>query len=247
MNSSKQVAKTLVGTMVDTYKKLGDRAPVLAVENFWTDTALSRAKDLRPTIENARKEIVKKLKADGVSEKKAKKWVDHHLGINWDIGHMASLRRAGLTNEEFTKIAKKETKMLGEGGMIKHAHMWDNFGFHSSHLPVGTADIPIEDIVKELEQTGFRGRIIEEGGSWTNSFKQSSFPVVLENIQAPLYGAQGGPVWNTNPYNSAHSDSFIEFPQSHFNLYGSSFTTMPKELGGQVGGEKSRFSGTPNQ
>ena len=39
----------------------------------------------------------------------------------------------------------------------------------------------------------------------------------------------------------------IMFPEKHFEMYGSGFSNLPQELGGQVSGDKSRFAGTPNQ
>ena len=244
--AKEKLAKTLSNVMLHTYKKFKDEAPTLAVENFWTDSALTRADDLKEAIQKSKEETIQKLVSDGVDKKKAQKWIDQHLGVTWDIGHISSLRNAGLSDEELKEVVRKETKKIGESGLVKHAHIWDNFGFHSAHLPAGTANIPIEEAIEELEKTDFRGRFIDEGGSWANSFKESPFPVVLQNFKVPIYGQHGGPAWNPNIY-SVHSDSFIEFPQNHFNLYGSSFSTMPKTLGGQVGENRSRFSGTPNQ
>jgi hypothetical protein len=35
-------------------------------------------------------------------------------------------------------------------------------------------------------------------------------------------------------------------PEKHFSIYGGGFSGLPQELGGQIAGTQSRFSGTPN-
>jgi hypothetical protein len=44
-------------------------------------------------------------------------------------------------------------------------------------------------------------------------------------------------------YFSGYGDSN---PSVHHSVYGSGFTTLPRELGGNIPGTQSRFSGTPN-
>jgi hypothetical protein len=35
-------------------------------------------------------------------------------------------------------------------------------------------------------------------------------------------------------------------PEKHFSTYGTGFSSLPEELGGQIPGTQSRFSGTQN-
>ena len=109
--AKEKLVKTLSNVMLHTYKKFKDEAPTLAVENFWTDSALTRADDLKEAIQKSKEETIQKLVSDGVDKKKAQKWIDQHLGVTWDIGHISSLRNAGLSDEE---LNNKILQLLGE-------------------------------------------------------------------------------------------------------------------------------------
>ena len=49
-----------------------------------------------------------------------------------------------------------------------------------------------------------------------------------------------------NAYAPGVSQGAISTPVSQ-SMYGTSFSNLPQELGGGIGGDQSRISGTPNQ
>lgn len=241
--AKEKAAETLSNVAIHAYNKYKDKAPILAIENFFPHAPMSRAQDLKEMLESARKNFIKKAKEQGLDEKKAKEAAEKIIGATWDVGHISAMRKAGLSEEEIKKFVIEETKKISP--MVKHLHITDNFGYDDSHLPPGMGTVPIEEIIAQLEKQGFKGRKIVEAGGWINNFKENPFPISLEYLKSPIYEGGKEP-WVSDVYGSYKTGETF-FPQQHFNLYGSSFTTLPKELGGQVGGEKSRFSDTPNE
>ena len=164
-------------------------------------------------------------------------------------------------DRETPPVAPIETKEIAE--VTKHVHITDNFGFHDSHLPPGMGNVPIREIMEQLEKKwselrekgklGQEPRAIAEAGGFVAEIGQDPTLFILEHFESPLYKLGPSPYfWGPRATGISHTytpyvETFNEFPQQHFNIYGSSFTTLPKSLGGQVGGESSRFSGTPNQ
>lgn len=263
--SIEKTAETASGAIAQIYKKLKkkgkeDQTPILAMENFFVNTPMSRAKDLRKAVELSREKLVQKLKDKcDLSTSEAEKVAEKTIGATWDVGHINNLRKSGYEGEELKQKIIEESKHISE--VVKHLHITDNFGFHDSHLPPGMGNVPIKEVVEELEKTWAKqeeeGRLhqtprgIVEAGGFVAELGQNPQIGVLEYFGSPLYKISEGPYW-TGPKGvagaySPYQESFIEFPQQHFNMYGSSFTTLPKTVGGQVGGEASRFSGTPNQ
>ena len=63
------------------------------------------------------------------------------------------------------------------------------------------------------------------------------------------YGPSGGPGVNWTQVYVTPGGYFAGYgtmlPDSHFQSYGAGFTSLPTELGGQMAGKDSRFSGTP--
>ena len=90
---------------------------------------------------------------------------------------------------------------------------------------------------------------ILESGGFAGQFKTSPRMTELEYFNSPLYEHNAGPVWSDVAYTHAeYSMGYgIMFPEKHFEMYGGGFSNLPQELGGQVQGDKSRFSGNPNQ
>ena len=71
--------------------------------------------------------------------------------------------------------------------------------------------------------------------------------MMLEAMGSPLYSAIAEPTWKTaygqmGTYSSGYGP-FL--PEQHFSIYGAGFASLPTELGGQIPGKQSRFSGTP--
>ena len=187
------------------------------------------------------------IKEKDISRSEATVLAEKLIGATWDVGHINEIRRSGIkTEEELKKRVIEETRRLTEGkNIVKHLHITDNFGFGDSHLPPGMGNVPIKEIIEELEKQGFTERGIVEAGNFVKEFGISPTASTFEYFASPLYEMKRDPYWR-EPIYSPYHQTFVDFPPQHFNLYGSSFTTLPKEFGGQVGGEKSRFAGTPN-
>src|SRR3989338_4737632 len=144
--------------------------------------------------------------------------------------------------EKFSLILE-ETKKISP--FIKHLHITDNFGFADTHLPPGMGNVPIKEVLEELERREGKRmedvRHIIESGGFINAFKQNTFEYSLAFFQSPLYKMGAGPYWQQDVLGH-YMTPYIEFPQISHELYGSKFSTLPTELGGQVGGgEKGRF------
>ena len=233
-----KASETVAGAAFDTYKKFGKKAPVIAVENSYPEMPLSRAEDLKKGIKLAREKFAEKLtKEKGMSKDEADETANKLIGATWDIGHINLLRRAGYSEKEVKELVIKETEKIGS--LVKHVHITDNFGFNDTRLPAGMGNVPIKDILETLEKEGWKGRGIIEAGNFVKEFETSPFPTVLEYFGSPVYETGGR--FKSDIYGSSFG-SYIDFPKQHFDLYGSGFSTLPKELGGEIGGgEKGRF------
>lgn len=262
-----KTSDTAAGAIAKLYKKLKDegkgeekKMPFIAIENFFTNTAMSRGEELKQGIMLAREKLAKKLVNEcKLSKETAEKEAEKLIGATWDVGHINNLRKAGYEGEELKKEILKDTKAVAD--VTKHVHITDNFGFFDSHLAPGMGNVPIKEIMEEMEKTWAReeaaGRLhqrprgIVEAGGFVAEIGQNPTIGIMEYFGSPFYKISPSPYWggtrSVGHTYSPYLESFIDFPQQHFNLYGSSFTTLPKTVGGQVGGETSRFSGTPNQ
>ena len=265
--AKEKTAKTVSNALFKMYSQLKkegkqDQTPFIALENFFVNAPMSTAKDLREAIIESRKLLANELmKEHKLSESEAKKTAEKLVCATWDVGHINNLRKAGFEGKELQEKVIKETKEIAD--VTRHVHITDNFGFHDSHLPPGMGNVPIAKIMEELEkkwaeQTASgkidqEPRAIAEAGGFVAEIGQDPNLAILEFFGSPLYKMADSPYfWGPQGKGITHTytpyiETFTEFPQQHFNMYGSSFTTLPKSVGGQVGGEASRFSGTPNQ
>jgi len=265
--SIEKTAKTVSNALEKMYSQLKkegkqDQTPFIALENFFVNAPMSTAEDLRKAVEKSREMLAKRLvEKDNLSDDDAKNTAEKLVGATWDVGHINNLRKAGFEGEELKKKVLQQTKEIAD--VTKHVHITDNFGFHDSHLPPGMGNVPISQIMEELEKKwselresgkiSQEPRAIAEAGGFVGEIGQDPNLAILEYFGSPFYKVGASPYfWGPGTSGIAHTytpyfESFVEFPQQHFNMYGSSFTTLPKSLGGQVGGEASRFSGTPNQ
>jgi hypothetical protein len=234
--------ETLSNVALNAYKKFGDRAPIISVENPPYGTALSRAKDLKAVVEITRKKFRDKLmKEKGISRGEAARIAEKLIGVTWDTSHISMMRKSGFKPEKLVE----EAKIIAP--FVKHVHLNDNFGSTHTDLPPGMATVPIKDIMKELEKAGFKGKKILEGAQFFQQFQTSPHPYVLEALGSPLYGAMMQPYWNQirATYGNYFAFPLGYFPEQHFSIYGGGFSALPTELGGQVPGKESRLAGTP--
>ena len=187
------------------------------------------------------------MREKNISEEEARRLASQFIGVTWDVGHINMLRKQGFTEQEILQEAKKIAPL------VKQVHITDNFGFGDVHLPAGMGNVQIKEQLKELEKKGFKiekGRLVHEGGGWWQHFKTDPIIEAMGNLDTPLYTMDAQQSWKyirdtEGVYRYGFGDLL---PEVHFKeLYGGGFASLPKELGGQIGGDKSRFSGTPNQ
>ncbi|MEK6860788.1 MAG: hypothetical protein AABY07_02345 [Nanoarchaeota archaeon] len=243
-----KVSNTLSNVAFQAYEKFGDKAPIIAVENSYPYMPLARADDLRKGIEETRRKLAEKLvEKKGLGRKEAENVAEKLIGATWDVGHINMMRKSGYNDEEVKELIREETKQIAP--FVKHVHINDNFGFTDVHLPPGMGTSPIKEQLKILEKLNAspeKIRHIVESGGFVQHFKESPWPYALEELGSPLYSLRG-PYWPQMreiyaPYMMGYGEML---PEEHFKLYGSGFSGLPRELGGQVGGERSRFTGTP--
>jgi len=234
-------SKTFSNAALHAYKKFGDHAPIISIENPPYGSALSTADDLRKLVQKTRRQFRDKLVSEGVSEQKAMETAEKLIGVTWDTSHLNMIRKQGYGKEKIIS----ETRKIAP--FIKHVHLNDNFGSTHTDLPPGMGNIPMKEVLAEIEKKAPGVKKIFEGGNFFQHFQTSPHPFVLEGLGSPIYDTGGGPYWNQmvpdNPYFSGHGPVN---PPIHHNVYGAGFTTLPMELGGEIPGQTaSRFSGTP--
>lgn len=238
--------KTVAEVAFHAYDKYKDKAPILAIENFYPETVLSRADSLKKLIKESRSELAQKLvREKGLSKDEASDVAAKLIGATWDVGHINMLRKYGYGKKEVVEEAKKIAPY------VKHIHLTDNFGFNDTHLPPGMGDVPIKEQLRELEKRGDLKdvRAIAEAGAFVADFKVSPFPQTLANLGSPLYRYETEPAWekvhSSYATTAGYSGLGQIFPEQHFNMYraGFSLTTLPPELGGVTGaGDRGRFA-----
>jgi len=111
---------------------------------------------------------------------------------------------------------------------------------------MGMGNVPMKEIMEKLGQNGFDAKKIVEASSWWEHFKTPPFRESLEAVGSPIYATKMGPYWSQGPgfYQDYFPESGATLPQVNYETFGSNFSKLPMELGGQRGGaEGSRMSG----
>jgi hypothetical protein len=240
---AKEKASTTLGNVAfEAYKKFKENTPILSVENLYPGMAFSRADQIKGLIESSRNQFVERAVKDGVmgrgeAEQQAKKLI----GVTWDVGHLNQLRKGGYNEDDLIK----ETAAIAP--YVKHVHLTDNFGFSDSHLPPGMGNVPLKGIMTELQNAGYKGKGIVEAGNFVQHFKTSPHTYTLEALGSPIYPALMQPTWGEvrGTYGAYFGGYGTMLPEQHFSMYGSGFSALPTELGGQIPGKQSRLSGAP--
>ncbi len=215
--------------------------PIIAIENLYPGMAFSRSEQLKGLIEASRKKFEDQAVNNGYTREEGKKIAERMIGATWDVGHLNMQRKSGFSEKELIK----ETENIAP--YVKHVHLTDNFGYSDSHLPPGMGNVPIKKIMDELEGQGFTGKKVVEAGAFAQHFRISPTQATLEALGSPLYTMMQAPYWNQTlaipgEYFSGYGPIL---PEQHFSMYGTGFSGMPVELGGQMPGKTSRVSGTP--
>jgi len=242
-----KASKTFGNVAWQAYDKWKDESPIIAIENLYPGMSFSRAEDLKELIEKTKANFIEKAKSKGMSESEAKSKADKLIGATWDVGHLNIHKKHGFTDKDLTEETKKIAKL------VKHVHLTDNFGFGDSHLAMGMGNVPIKEHLKILEKEGKFNemrKVIEAGGlvNPNMGLKMNPFRATLGAFGSPIVDG-GNPIyWNQaeNIQGNYFGFPMAYMPEKHFSMYGSGFSTLPEELGGQIPGSQSRFSGTPN-
>ncbi len=238
----KKSSQTFGNAAFEAYKKFGNKAPILTIENPPAGFALSTGEDLKNLIEASRKQFVEKAVKEGISESDAKETSKKLIGATWDVGHINMLRKYGYSEEDIIKESEKIAPFL------KHVHLSDNFGFEHTELPMGMGNVPLKKIMEKLGQKGFDARKIIEAGQWWTHFKTSPVYPSLELIGSPVSSTRVSPFWNqTLGFHQDYPGGFgLMLPSINYETFGAGFSRLPSELGGQMPGARgSRMSGTP--
>lgn len=225
-----------------TYKEFkGNNVPLMVIENPPAGSGLSTGEDIKNIVEEARKQFVATAVDDGMKEKEAEKQAEKMIGATWDVGHINMLRGQGYSEEEVVKEAEKVAPY------VKHVHLSDNFGMEHTELPMGMGNVPLKAMMEKLGEKGFDAKKVVEAAHWWQHMKSSPFQESLEGMGSPVYHMKMAPYWNQaeglyQGYMSGLDGAWL--PQTNYETFGTGFSRLPKELGGNNQNEKgSRMSG----
>jgi len=245
--AKEEASKTFGNLAWRSFNDLGkgdaSKAPVLAIENLYTGNTSSTANDLKGIVEKSRSNFIETAIKKGISKEDAKSAADKIIGVTWDVGHLNMFKREGFTDTDLVEQTKKIAKY------VKHVHLTDNFGYADTHLAPGMGNVPFKEVLKELEKTGKLGemkKVIEAGGLIANQLTNSQLKPTLGAFGVQM--TSGGGYWNQATGLAAGGGYFggqAYLPEKHFSMYGTGFSSLPTELGGQIPGSTSRATGTP--
>ena len=238
--AQEKTIQTFGDVAFNSYKKFGDKAPIITIENPPIGGAFSRGKELKEIVEKSREKFVERAVEKGMSKSEAKAQAEKLLGVTWDVGHINMLRKYGYEAKDIIK----ETEEVAD--LVKHVHLSDNFGFEHTELPMGMGNVPMKEIMEKLPEKDVK-KIIE-AGNWWQHFKTSPFQQTLEAVGSPIYSMQMAPSWNQTLglYQGYYGGMGPIFPQIHYETLGAGFSQLPAELGGQrPGATGGRMSGRP--
>lgn len=223
-----------------------DATPVLAIENMYQGMAFSKADDMKKLVAKSREQFVENAVKKGMDRDAAEKKAEKILGVTWDVGHLNMMKKSGFEDKDVVS----ETEKIAP--LVKHVHLTDNFGYSDSHLAPGMGNVPMKEILEKLEKNGKVGemRKIIEAGGFVQHFQKSPHPWTMSAFGSPIYGMKQGGYWNQTsaiaPGGGYFGSPLAYLPEKHFQTYGAGFSGLPEELGGQMPGTQSRFTGTPN-
>lgn len=238
--SKDKTAQTFANIALNSYKKFGNNAPIISIENPPVGLAFSRGEELKEIVETARNKFVETAQKQGMSSDEARTAAEKVLGVTWDVGHINMLRKYGYKEEDVIKETEKVAKL------VKHIHLSDNFGFEHTELPMGMGNVPIKEIMKKLPEKDVK-KIIE-AASWWQHFKTAPVKETYEAFGSPIYSMYMAPSWNQTLgfWQGYYGGIGAVFPQINYETVGAGFSQLPTELGGQrPGTQGGRMAGRP--
>lgn len=242
-----KTAKTFANTALHAVRKHKDKAPMINIENVYPGTIFSSGEEMEKLIKASRQQFVEQAMKKtsegglGMSKSAAMRQAEKTIGMTLDVGHWNIGKKYGLTDKDIVEDVKKVSKY------VKHVHLTDNFGYGDSHLSPGMGNVPIKEIMKEMEKAGYGGRQIVEAGGLINQFRTSPTTYNLAGLGAPIFEG-GGNYWNQTEglFTGGYSGGFGEIlPSMSYQMFGAGFSQLPQELGGNAhgGAAGSRMSG----
>jgi sugar phosphate isomerase/epimerase len=234
-------SETFSNVAFDAYKKFKNSSPIISIENPPAGGALSTGGDLRDLVKESRQKFAERAHEElGLSESEAKRQAEKLIGVTWDVGHINMLRKFGYGDKELVKETEKVAPL------VKHIHLSDNFGMDHTELPMGMGNVPTKKMFEALnkynKQIGKMKKIVE-AAAWYEPYKTVPVKESYRAMGSPIYSMKMAPYWGGNT-STTYSVGGDIFPEHHFSLYGTRYTDLPPELGGQMSG-RSRASGTP--
>jgi sugar phosphate isomerase/epimerase len=233
-------SQTFGNAAFNAYKKLGDKTPILSIENPPAGFGISRGEELKKLVEASRKQFAERaVKEKGLSVSEAEKLAQKFIGVTWDVGHINMLRKYGYEAKDIIKESEKVAKL------VKHIHLSDNFGFEHTELPMGMGNVPVKEILEKLGKEGFDAKKIIEAGQWWQHWRTPPFKETMEALGSQMY-VFGPPSWDQSlgGQQNYYSGYGMMLPQINYETLGAGFSRLPPELGGQrPGTEGSRMSG----
>ncbi len=231
----------------NSYKKFKDHTPIISIENPPVGmTGLTRAEEIAKLVKESQRVFVKNATLAGMSEKEAQEKAKKIIGATWDVGHINSMRKWGYDEADVIR----EARIISPH--VKHMHIADNLGFEDAELPLGMGNVPINPILKMFPK-GIKKTF--ETGDWFS--KQGGLGMAHTPVREAFEGASSN-VYTmgespTPPYWSQISQAYGAYfggigtinPDVHHSIYGAGFSGLPVELGGEIPGQRSRFSGAP--
>jgi thermostable 8-oxoguanine DNA glycosylase len=235
-----KASETFANVALHAYDKYGEKAPTVSIENLYQGMGFSQSEDLNKLLKETKGKFANRLAEKGMSVSKAQKAADKIIGMTFDMGHANISKKHGFKDEDIINEAKALAKH------VKHLHVTDNFGYSDSHLPPGMGNVPVREVLEEMEKAGVKASKINEVGGWFEHFKTSPFNYILESMGAPIYSSGQGPYWSqATGFQQGYAGGYGEMlPSINYQTFGAGFSQLPSELGGSVGGGNSgRFSG----
>jgi hypothetical protein len=225
-------SETFANVAMHSYKKHGEGAPIISIENLYQGMGFSQGKDLKNLVEKSQERFVKKLtEQKNISKSKAEQIAKKLIGVTFDVGHLNVSKSKGFTDKDLVKEAEEIRKH------VKHVHITDNFGYSDTHLPIGMGNVPVEELLNALGEDGKRARKINEVGGWYQHFKTNPFPQLLEAVGSQIYSSGEGPYWQqAGGFQQSYLEGYGQMlPQTHYSMFGAGFSQLPASLGGSVG------------
>ena len=183
----------------------------------------------------------KLVEEKGMRKKEADKVAEKFIGATWDVGHINMIRAQGFSEEDVVKESERIAPY------VKHVHLSDNFGLEHTELPMGMGNVPMKKIMDKLGQKGFEAKKVIEAGQWWQTMQTAPIKETLEGLGSSFYTGSGGPSWNQvdalqQGYMGGLSGNWL--PQTNYEMFGTGFSMLPQELGGdRAGGAGGRMGG----